>query len=322
MDRYTLFLMIPLVTLVYRFIFPMDYILTPILLQKQLLNPLWKQRCTETQCCACATNDYPTVACSFPLTHVYNRSCQMKRVLNLDAFLGTTAIWEVVTDFVLPNVFERALQLTRHNHVPMLRSTLAAHHTIAQAPKGQHDKLVPNLFHFFAERFKLVVLHDVKPNQIPPPGKALHDAVHVFAHTTRLGKFHRVVAKPPVGFLKHGIVKLDIFIHSLLTATKHLMRGGLKLLTVARVVVLHPRRCISRVIQEPLHGFRDVLHVVGMLLFPVSPTFRPKAKDALLTRLHTMLFRRVVVGTTSSIVMRWPHCGQRMGTSESFFKCL
>ncbi|GFS53463.1 hypothetical protein NPIL_44471 [Nephila pilipes] len=38
------------------------------------------------------------VASGFSLTHVYDGSCQMKSVLNLDAFLGTTAIREVITD--------------------------------------------------------------------------------------------------------------------------------------------------------------------------------------------------------------------------------
>ncbi|GFS29245.1 hypothetical protein NPIL_123281 [Nephila pilipes] len=39
---------------------------------------------------------------------------------------------------------------------------------------------------------------------------ALNEAIH--AQTTRLGKFHWVVAKPYFGFFKHGIVKPDIFI--------------------------------------------------------------------------------------------------------------
>ncbi|GFT29284.1 hypothetical protein NPIL_225431 [Nephila pilipes] len=48
MDRYTPFLMIPLVSHVYRFLFPMDHILMTILFQEQLLIPPKKQR-TETR---------------------------------------------------------------------------------------------------------------------------------------------------------------------------------------------------------------------------------------------------------------------------------
>ncbi|GFS79554.1 hypothetical protein NPIL_703511 [Nephila pilipes] len=185
MDWYTLLFVIPLVTHVYRFIFPMDYILTPILLQKHLLDPPWKQRAQKRNAVLvqltiyvkmgqlsriCQISRNPTVAYSFPLTHLYNRSCQMKKFLNLDTFLSTTTFRKLVTDFVFPNVFKRAFQLICHFHGVVLHSTRTAHHTIAQAPKGQQDKLVPSLFHFFAERFKRVVFHhDVKPNQVPPP---------------------------------------------------------------------------------------------------------------------------------------------------------
>ncbi|GFS29886.1 hypothetical protein NPIL_235201 [Nephila pilipes] len=56
MDRHTPLFVIPLVTHVYRYIFPMDYILTSILLQKQLFDPPGTA-CTETQCCARVTDD-------------------------------------------------------------------------------------------------------------------------------------------------------------------------------------------------------------------------------------------------------------------------
>ncbi|GFU39055.1 hypothetical protein NPIL_106131 [Nephila pilipes] len=51
-----------------------------------------------------------------------------KSVLNLDAFLGTIAVGKSLTDFELPNVFERALQLTCHNPVAMSGSSVHSCH--------------------------------------------------------------------------------------------------------------------------------------------------------------------------------------------------
>ncbi|GFU06910.1 hypothetical protein NPIL_304361 [Nephila pilipes] len=119
MDWYTPFLMIPLVTHLYRGVFPMDYILMTILLLEQLLDTAGKQRAQKRNSMLVQlTVDGKmgnltriiqhlgnlTITQGLWLIHVHNCSCQIKSVLNFDAFLGATTFRKLITNFVFPNV--------------------------------------------------------------------------------------------------------------------------------------------------------------------------------------------------------------------------
>ncbi|GFT59676.1 hypothetical protein NPIL_132241 [Nephila pilipes] len=101
----------------------------------------------------------------FLLTHVHDRPCQMKRVLNLDAFLARP-LFESRNGILYCQMSLNALS-SSHATSCGDAAPRSTHHMPSRHQKGNRANWPPNLSHFLAERFNRIMFHhEMKPNQV------------------------------------------------------------------------------------------------------------------------------------------------------------